>query len=549
MQHTKPPSDTHHPAAFAPPALGLALLVLVALAAGVLIRVSAQQHTAWFVGGHVVISLLAVAAYLVAVYRPLGRMRAEHQSFVKRSGIQAEALGKALAELRHGDLIAAIAPTEGIETELERGVEGAARALSGLIQQIQSSSVEVATSAYAVQETAAELASGSSQQAAAVVEITATTEQLARTAGQIAANVAGQAELSAQAEQAGDAGAAAVEAAVAGVEAVREGMAAIASRADILGSRSREIYKVLDLINEIAHETHILSLNAAIEASAAGTHGERFSVVADEVRRLAERSRESVDSVRALLDDFSSAIRGMVVATEEGNKAAEQVEQQSQSTEDAIDHLRAALADTARTAREISLATQEQQTASDQVVLTLKEVSEVIQRMADGLKNFTGTAERLNHVALSIQLLTQSFRLDSPHSMKDQILKWAANLVDYSGNLEAIEGRLAEIIRSCPYLEMIYMADLKGILVTYVANQELIGDRGGSGAVGAGHNIGERPWFAATMRDERTTVTPVYESLMTGDQCFTIATCIHDLNGQPAGVMGVDVNVRNWTRM
>ena len=75
--------------------------------------------------------------------------------------------------------------------------------------------------------------------------------------------------------------------------------------------RSKEIYRVLDLITEIAQETHILSLNAAIEAAAAGDHWRRLSVVAEEVRRLAQRSQESVDSVRNLLDEHDpDALRG-----------------------------------------------------------------------------------------------------------------------------------------------------------------------------------------------------------------------------------------------
>ena len=106
-------------------------------------------------------------------------------------------------------------------------------------------------------------------------------------AGQIATSASGQADFAAHAQKAGDAGASALEDAVHGAGALRDGIEAIAERADVLGKRSREIYRVLDLITEIAQETHILALNAAIEASAAGEHGDRFGVVAEEVRRLA----------------------------------------------------------------------------------------------------------------------------------------------------------------------------------------------------------------------------------------------------------------------
>src|SRR6185436_17884600 len=155
----------------------------------------------------------------------------------------------------------------------------------------------------------------------------------------------------------GDAGAAAVDEAVAGVEEVQKRITAISQRADALGTRSKEIYRVLDLITEIAQETHILSLNAAIEAVAAGDHGRRFSVVAEEVRHLAQRSQESVESVRHLLDEFAGSIRATVVATEAGIQEATGVLLRAQSAAASIQELRAASSEAAQVAREISQAT------------------------------------------------------------------------------------------------------------------------------------------------------------------------------------------------
>jgi methyl-accepting chemotaxis protein len=221
--------------------------------------------------------------------------------------------------------------------KLALSLSNATNALDVLAQQIQSSSIEVASAANSVNEIASELASGSSEQAASVVEITAAMEELARTASQIAENASSQADLAQAAEESGNTGQGAVEEAVGGVEEVKKRISGIASRAEILGTRSKEIYRVLDLITEIAQETHILSLNAAIEAAAAGDHGRRFSVVAEEVRRLAQRSQESVESVRNLLDEFSGSIRATIVATEEGSKEASRVLERSRAAAAAIE--------------------------------------------------------------------------------------------------------------------------------------------------------------------------------------------------------------------
>ncbi len=496
-----------------------------------------------------VVALLAAVTYVTMVHIPNQRCRRRLAELQDQYTHQCEALALSLDELRHGDLVAVRPPADDLPPEMREAVLLASRALAALIQQIQSSSVEVAAAAGTVQRTSARLASASSEQAAAVVEITASTEELARTAGQIASNATSQADLAVRAEASGDAGAESVEASVRGMDAVRQHMEAIADRADTLGSRSREIYRVLDLITEIAQETHILALNAAIEASAAGEHGERFGVVAEEVRRLAERSRESVDSVRAYVDEFSGAIRGVVVATEEGSKATDLVLQRSRSAKDAITDLRGALGDTAQAAREISLATQEQRTASDQVAETLREVSEVVKRIAEGLGKYTSAADRLNQLALSIQLLTQSFRIESQHSLKHHLLAWTDRLRDYSGNLEAVAGVFEDFLDECPYLEMIYLVDLSGSMIAYLVNQTMMDGQDLPGTVAVGQSYADRPWFQAVAREERSAVTPIYASLLTGDQCFTIAVAVHDHEGRLVGTLGVDVNLRNWTKI
>jgi methyl-accepting chemotaxis protein len=524
--------------------------VVLVLVGGALLEMTAKEPgEGWLVRAFLIVGTFAVIGYVLAVDLPNRRTAREYRRLQREYDTQCEALASSLEELRHGDLVTVRNENEALPDEMRKAVDSASQALAALIQQIQSSSVEVATAAGTVQRTSAELASASSQQAAAVVEITATTEELARTASQIATNASKQAELAARSESAGDEGAKALDSAVSGVEAVRQHMQAIADRADTLGSRSREIYRILDLTTEVAQETHILALNAAIEASAAGEHGERFSVVAEEVRRLAERSRETVDSVRTHLDEFAGSIRGVVVATEEGSKAATQVLRGSRNSQDAISQLRGALADTATAAREISLATQEQRTASDQVVLTLREVSEVVQRIADGLAQYTGAANRLNQLALSIQLLTQSFHIDSEHSLKHHLAAWTDRLSNYSGNLEAVEGVLGDLLEECSYLEIVYLVDLGGSMVSFAVNRELIGSREHPGSAVVGQNYSDRPWFQAVARDRRSAVTPIYDSLLTGDPCFTIAVAVKNSDSEMIGTLGVDVNLLNWTKI
>src|SRR5215210_1418584 len=528
---------------------GLIILGGVGLSGLVLLMVvQAGGGQSWLFNAFLLVSAAIFGLYVRVVYRSQQSLRERVESTEqRREGIE-RTLVAALDRLRDGDLVNCSEHSESLPGRLAVSLSNATTALDVLAQQIQSSSIEVASAANSVNEIASELASGSSQQAASVVEITAAMEELARTASQIADNAASQADLAQTAEESGTAGQGAVEEAVDGVEEVKKRISGIASRAEILGTRSKEIYRVLDLITEIAQETHILSLNAAIEAAAAGDHGRRFSVVAEALRQKAQRSQESVDSVRNLLDEFASSIRTTIVATEEGTKEAARVLERAQAAAGAIEALREASGDSARVAREISLATQQQNAASDEVVLTLKEVSHVVQRMADGLKSFSDTADRLNRLGLIIQMLAQSFHLESPHSLKHTAETWGREVQRRLGNWEAIDRLLQELIQRQPYVECLYFYDAKGSQVALTVNRQIVGDREVPPAVKAGEGFSERPWYKAATQEEHAILTPLFDSLLTEKPIFTAAAPVYE-KGQLAGVLGLDINVDSWTKI
>jgi methyl-accepting chemotaxis protein len=528
---------------------GLLILGGVAVSGLVLMMIAqAGGAQSWLFDAFLLVSMAIVALYVRVVFRSQQSLRERVESTEhRREGIELT-LVQALDRLRDGDLVNCSDSSKSLPGRLAVSLSNATNSLDVLAQQIQTSSIEVASAANSVNEIASELASGSSEQAASVVEITAAMEELARTASQIADNAASQADLAQAAEESGTAGQAAVEEAVEGVEEVKKRISGIASRAEILGTRSKEIYRVLDLITEIAQETHILSLNAAIEAAAAGDHGRRFSVVAEEVRRLAQRSQESVESVRNLLDEFAGSIRATVVATEEGSSEAGRVLERARSAASAIEDLRGASSDTARVAREISLATQQQNAASDEVVLTLKEVSQVVQRMADGLKHFTETADRLNRLGLVIQMLAQSFHLDSPHSLKHMSETWAREVGRRLGNWESIERLLEDLVHRQPYVECLYFFDGRRNQTALVVNRQIVGDREVPPGVKTGEGFVDRPWYKAAVQEEHTILTPLFNSLLSGQPIFTAASPVYE-NGELEGVLGLDVNVDSWTKI
>jgi methyl-accepting chemotaxis protein len=529
-----------------------AILVAALVLLGFLLLALGSTHAGpvWPMWAFLVLGLGGIAHYLFSVYpffRGLERRLPEAE---ERWAKLESKLINAFDQLGAGDLVRSIDQSRNLPERLARIAQAASESLASLAQQIQDSSIEVASVADSVNQLASELASGSSEQAASVVEITAAMEELARTASQIAENATRQADLASRAEASGDTGAGAVDEAVSGVEEVQKRIHAISSRADALGTRSKEIYRVLDLITEISQETHILSLNAAIEAVAAGDHGRRFSVVAEEVRHLAQRSQESVESVRHLLDEFASSIRATIVATEEGSKEATRVLERSRAAAAAIAELRRASGDTSRVARQISLATQQQNAASDEVVMTLREVSLVVQRMTVGLKDLSSTADRLNSLGLTIQLLAQSFLLDSPRSLKNLAEEWARQVekVRGAGDMEEV---LDGLVRKTQFVEMVYFVDTSGYTVILRHNAALVGAGRPLLATAEAREIDmtQRPWYRAVAREQRASITPPYESLQNGELCFTVGAPVRGSDGFFKGVLGIDVNVNSWTRI
>ncbi len=466
-----------------------------------------------------------------------------------RAGLRARLI-RVFRQLGDGDLIRTAELARSLDPDLAGGV---ARAVSGLatrVEQLQANSHSVAGAAEGVERGSTLLAASSAQQAAAAGEVTAAMEELSRTAAEISEHAERQNQLVLTAESEGAAGAEAVAEAVEGVGAVERRIADVTARADTLGTRSREIFRVLELISEIAQETHLLSLNAALEASAAGGRGRRFAIVAGEVRVLAERVRDSVASVRSQVEEFASAIRSTVVATEEGGKEAARVLEEARAATGALGILRASLRESSEAARQISSVTRQQTSATEEVLSTLRELHQVVERMSRDLAQLSSTSGRLRSIGLDLELLAQTFRLDSPRSLKRLVHSWAGRLPDAPASAEWRPQELIdELVAAAPFVECGCIVDARGkVLATQTASalqestvealQEL-----------RRRNLGDRAWFKKAVESSRAVVTPPERSVMSGEPCIMVAVARRNAAGEPVAVVEFDVNVRHWTEI
>jgi methyl-accepting chemotaxis protein len=234
------------------------------------------------------------------------------------------------------------------------------REVGAAVGHIQSSSAQL-------EAAAAQQASGGRDQASAMNEITTTISELLITSRQIAESaqrVSKVAEDTAEAARTGDA---TIDQTRASITAIRTQVDQIVQHMLSLGEKSQQIGGVVDLVSELAEQTNILAINATIEASGAGEWGRRFAVVAEEIRKLADRTAGSAKEIRTLIDDVRGAVNTTVMATEIGAKAVDAGSRQFDDATSSFRRIAQLVATTSDATREIELSTKQQTTAVEQV--------------------------------------------------------------------------------------------------------------------------------------------------------------------------------------
>jgi len=430
--------------------------------------------------------------------------------------------------------------------ELEDIINRTAANIKGIYIQNQQTSFEMAHSVAKLLETISIQASGSSEQASAVSEITSTMEELARTAAQIAKNADRVAKLADNSDQASIDGFDSVNNVIQSIQKINEKMNHISQKTQVLGNQSKQIGKVLDIIYNIADETHLLALNAAIESVAAGEFGKRFGVVAAEVRRLAEISRDNAESIRAIIEEFRNSIDTTILAIDEGNQMTTSINSSAQEILSQLKSITESVRFTSENAGEISIATQQQKSASDQIVLTLKEITEVTRQQARGLKESSAELETLNSTALNLQLQTQKAVIDSSLSMGFRIKKMAQMAEIFNMDRRSHQVVLDAILKENRVIEFIYIADAAGILFSFqVGNRDYkLPDY-----LKVGNEDSSREWFSNARNSRRPYISGIYTSSFSREKCFTISIGIFDEEERFVGVLAIDINSKEWNKM
>ena len=241
----------------------------------------------------------------------------------------------------------------------------------------------------------------SSDESASISEITSTTEELSASSTQIAEHAKAVVDTAQKTWEDTKKGATAIESMMMKMAEIHGDSQKSAEEILALGKKSREITKVMEIINSIADHTKLLAFNAALEASSAGEAGKRFGVVAAEIRRLADSVTESTGEIEGKINEIQEAVNNLAIASEKSSRGIEQGMDFSSQTASLLSDIVEAAHTTMDSARQISLSTQQQKTANSQVVIALREIMQ-------GASTTSASVESLGTISFQLASLSEN---------------------------------------------------------------------------------------------------------------------------------------------
>ena len=283
-----------------------------------------------------------------------------------------------------------------------------------VLERVRKAAVDVQSSANEILIASEEMSSGAIQQDQEITNTSSAVEQLTVSMKQVSNNAEASAEAARRALDAAEQGNRSVHDTLEGMQRIRSSVQATAKRIKALGDRSLEISEIVNVINDITEQTNLLALNAAIEAARAGEAGRGFAVVADEVRKLAEHSRNATKDIAALIKAIQAETNDAVVVMEEGTKEVEIGAKLADQAGKALEAISTVVRQSAELVQEISLASKQQVRGTEGVANAMQIISNITRQTSQGARQTSRTVEQLVHMSEQLNEALSQFRVSSP---------------------------------------------------------------------------------------------------------------------------------------
>jgi len=315
-------------------------------------------------------------------------------------------------EIAQGNLNVEIESQGKDETaQLMRSMQNMVANLKETIGALSNASLEIASAAGELHRTSGDLVSGAGEVAAQSGSVAIAGEEMAATSSEIAHSCHITAQNADQANDAALEGAKVVKGSIVVMETIAERVKSAAQRVESLGGRSEQIGQIIGTIEDIADQTNLLALNAAIEAARAGEQGRGFAVVADEVRALAERTTKATREIGEMIKSIQSETRSAVSAMDEGVREVEKGTGEVAKSGDALETILVQIGAVTQQANQIATAVEEQTATTGEISRNMLRITEVVEHSAQSAQQTDRAASRLTTLADELRRNVTKFRL------------------------------------------------------------------------------------------------------------------------------------------
>jgi hypothetical protein len=274
-----------------------------------------------------------------------------------------------------------------------------------ITRQLRGAFTSIGASASQLMTVASQVAASAAQTAASTNETTATIEEVKQTAQLAHEKAARVAESSQNLADATEAGRATVHETVAGFDRISDQMSVIAETINRLGEQTQAVGDIITTVNDLAEQSNLLSVNASIEAAKAGNQGKGFTVVAQEVKSLAEQSKQAVVQVRTILSEIRKASDTAVQAAEQGQQTVAVGRQQSRESGESVVALSETATEAAQAAVQISASSRQQLAGMEQISQAIESINQAGNQSVDGTRQVEQEVKQLQELALRLKRL------------------------------------------------------------------------------------------------------------------------------------------------
>lgn len=346
---------------------------------------------------------------LTATIAPVSEKDVLGNAFMEMTGYlrQMAAVSRQVSE---GDLTVTVNPVSDRDV-LGNTFAGMVANLRRINQEVCDGVAVLAASASEILASTTQIASGMSETATSVTETTATVEEIKQTAllsSRKSKNVSESAQKSVLVAEQGTSN---VSETMEGINHIKGLMEIVAESVVMLSEQTQAIGEIIAVVTDLAQQSNLLAVNAAIEASKAGEHGRGFAVVAQEIKNLADQSKRATEQVRTILGDIQKATGKSVLAAEQVSKAVEAGVRQTAESGESIRRLAESIGEAAQAAEQIAVSSQQQLAGMEQVAMAMENIKQATLQNTLGTKQVEQAAHNLNELGRKLKELVSRFRV------------------------------------------------------------------------------------------------------------------------------------------